>query len=224
MKRTFFYDEKKLEYIPVKKSFKDNIIILSLGFILVFLMGILVGTYLTKGEIVNINSNKNLKIINNQTIGSDEWKDSIFKDYEKRANLYLKDFETPIDSEMLSLAAHNAYDSTGMLVPLELALAQAELESKLGTKGKSPKRNPFNIGEHDSGTTLWFETTFEGIQAYYFFISKKYLKCKNLNTLLKNFSNCNNKRYASSIEYESKLKYLIKKINKKITESGEKSQ
>jgi hypothetical protein len=159
---------------------------------------------------------KNKEIEKDYKIGLKEWKDSTFKMYEKRADIYLKNIKTPIKPTMLSLAAYNVYDSLGILVPLELALAQAVLESSLGTKGRSSATNPFNVGEYNSKTVLKFDNTFDGVQAYYFLIAKKYLKCKNINILLKNFTNCNGKRYASSLSYEIELTNTIKKITKKI--------
>jgi hypothetical protein len=151
-------------------------------------------------------------------------KDSLeayFDNYEARANLYLSRFPgTPITGEMLSKSAKKAYDSTGVIVPLELALAQCQWESGMGRKGRSPETNPFNVGEHDCGTSKVFRTTEEGTQAYFYLISKKYLSCKNVESLLKNFISCEGYRYASSENYEKTIKdqyfYISRWINTKI--------
>jgi hypothetical protein len=149
------------------------------------------------------------------TIGSQEWKDSVFTDYELRAEIYLSKFDdTPIEAGMLKLAAYNAYDSTGIILPVELALTQAQLESSMGTKGRSPVNNPYNVGEYDSGTVIWFDNTFDGVQAYYYLMVNNYLKCKSLKTLLKSFTNCNGNRYASKPTYEAEVKKQINYIKK----------
>ena len=132
------------------------------------------------------------------------WIDSTFNDYEVRANLYLtrpRFSRTPLTGEILTFSARNTYDSTGILVPVELALAQGQWESSFGREGKSPKRNPFNVGENDSGTVKWFESTDQGVQAYYYLMSRNYLRCKTVEELLFNFTNCSGKRYAS-VDYE----------------------
>lgn len=216
MKKKFVFNENNLSFEKVKPKIIKKILIY---FFLIF-SGIMIGVFINKNQIDNIrfmyNDFKLKEQEKDNTIGSEEWKDSTFKMYEKRADIYLKKVKTPIKPAMLSLAAYNVYDSLGILVPLELVLAQATLESSLGTKGRSPINNPFNVGEYDTKTVLWFDNTFDGVQAYYFLIAKNYLKCKSLNTLLKNFTNCNGRRYATKISYETELTQVINKIRKKI--------
>jgi hypothetical protein len=167
-------------------------------------IGICLGSLMT-GTIITVISNNELPNPNiskhDLIIGSNKWKDSVFTEYENKANLYLgrDEFEgTPIKGEMLALAAENAYDSTGILLPVELCLAQCQWESGMGLKGRSPKNNPFNIGEYDSGTVMWFDNTFEGVQAYYYFMTTNYLPCKSVDELFVNFTNCDGNRYASA--------------------------
>lgn len=155
-------------------------------------------------------------------IGSQPWVDSVFAEYERDADKYLsqKQFKsTPIKGHMLRLAAHNAFDSTGIILPVGLALAQAQLESYMGTKGRSPEKNPYNVGEYDNRTVKYFETTFDGVQAYYYLMCRNYLRCKTMNHLFKNFTNCSGNRYASSKGYEkavsSQYNVITKYINKK---------
>ena len=143
--------------------------------------------------------------------------EDLFKDYKEKADLYLsrKYFKgTPIKGEMLLNSAKKAYDSTGIIIPIELVLSQAQWESGMGLKGRSPKTNPFNIGEYGYKTVFKFKTTQEGIDAYYYLLTTKYLKCRSVDELLKNFVNCNGNRYAYGKKYEARVKkqyYFIKK-------------
>jgi len=172
--------------------------------------------------------NQNIKSI---PIGSKPWIDSTFAEYETHAKIYLsqKRFkDTPIKPEMLRLAAYNAYEQTGVLLPVELALSQAQIESSMGTRGRSPKNNPYNIGEYDTGTVMWFENTYSGIEAYYTFMCKNYLKCKSIDLLFKSFTNCDGKRYASNSNYEIEVsnqyrviaKYIAKNKNDETDETN----
>lgn len=206
MKKLYHWDQNSIIFKPVPITFyiKASIILITISLI-----------SFTYGLYTGVSNNKPHDCIteNQQhTIGTLEWKDSVFNDYEKRAEIYLSQYNTPIEAGMLRLAAYNAYDSTGILLPVELALTQAHLESALGTKGRSPANNPYNVGENDSGTVKWFTSTFEGVQAYYYLMTKNYLKCKSVSTLLKSFTNCNGKRYASNPNYEHDIKILINKI------------
>lgn len=145
-----------------------------------------------------------------------EYLDSLFNDYEKRANIYLaqKRFnKSPIKGFMLSTCAKDAYLSTGIFLPVELALAQAQLESEMGTKGRSPDTNPFNIGEYDNETVMVFNNTYDGVRAYYKYMTRNYLRCRPIDILLKNFTNCGGYRYASSSDYEKKVSELYFSIN-----------
>jgi hypothetical protein len=151
-----------------------------------------------------------------------EYVDSLFVEYEKRANIYLSQekFEkSPIKGFMLSTCAKDAYLMTGIYLPVELALAQAQMESSMGTKGRSPVNNPFNIGEYNTKTVMTFNSTYEGVKAYYSYMTQDYLKCRPIDLLLKNFTNCGGYRYAGSPDYEksvSELYFTIEKyINKK---------
>jgi hypothetical protein len=146
-----------------------------------------------------------------------EYVDSLFKDYEKRAEIYLsqKKFEdSPIKPFMLSTCAKDAYLLTGIYLPVELALAQALLESSMGTKGRSPKNNPYNIGEYDNKTVMRFDNTYMGVRAYYKYMTRDYLQCRPIDLLFKNFTNCKGYRYASEPEYEKRLSTLYFSIKK----------
>lgn len=224
-KKKYIFNNNTLKFDEVSyvSHYRHHIIIS----VILIMIGSLIGTSLTdKGEIRSISYsslfNYSMPSKHDVILGSNEWKDSVFLDYEKRANIYLarpKFKGTPIKGAMLALAAHNAYDSTGILLPVELALAQAQWESGMGLKGRSPINNPYNVGEYDNGTVLWFDNTFDGIQAYYYLMTRNYLKCKSLDMLFKNFTNCAGHRYASA-QYElhvPKQYYYIKRwINKEL--------
>jgi hypothetical protein len=149
-------------------------------------------------------------------------RDSIFLDYKKKADLYLSRSifkDTPLNGSILSHSARLTYYQTGILVPVELALSQAQMESSMGTRGKSPLTNPFNIGEWDEGTVIKFTSKRKGIDSYYKLIANKYLSCRNLDELFVNFISCDGYRYASS-DYETEIKkqyYFVKRyIDKNI--------
>lgn len=210
--KLFYLDQKQLQF----KQFDNELkVILIMLFLSIIILSYNIGKFTSDNTITDTASYKT-----ELTIGTQEWKDSVFSDYEYRASIYLQKFNTPIEPGMLKLAAYNTYDSTGILVPLELALAQAQLESSMGTKGRSPVNNPFNVGEYDNGTVIWFSSTFEGVQAYYYLIAKNYLRCKSINTLFKSFTNCNGYRYASAPNYEiaisNQVNYISEYINNHI--------
>lgn len=121
---------------------------------------------------------------------------------------------TPITGQMLSSGAQNAYDKYGVLVPLELALAQAQFETSMGRKGRNPATNPYNVGEYDEGTKLRFDDLVSGVNAYYDLMAKDYLKNQTLDQLLNNFVNYRGSRYASDPEYENKISQQIQFIRK----------
>lgn len=143
--------------------------------------------------------------------------EKIFQDYGKKAQQYLdRDvfLGTPITGEMLAKAARDTYAKTGKIIPLNLALAQAQFESAMGMKGRNPLTNPYNVGEFDEGTKQRFNSTQEGISAYYDLMAKDYLNNKTADDLLKNFVNKRGSRYASNKEYEKGLKKQMEYIDR----------
>lgn len=210
IEKLYVFNKNTLTYENFKKRRLFLLLFLS------FVLGMIV-SYFIEIEYEYFKNKIEYKTKYDHIIGTIEWKDSVFSEYEKKANFYLiqdKFKNTPIKGSMLALAARNAYDSTGILVPLELALAQAQWESDMGRKGRSPVNNPFNIGEWESGTVLFFESTFEGIQAYYYLMCKNYLRCKTLKELFKNFTNCVGNRYATISDYENIISIEYYKIKK----------
>lgn len=203
----YLYNKKSLKYerIPLMKY---GVIILSTT----FLIGLLTGSKIFFDQVKELE--KELSSFKEPVykgdflvIKNEIWEDSVFTDYAIRAQMYLDRPEshgTPLTGEMMALAARNAYDSTGILLPVELALSQAIWESSLGRRGRSPKNNPWNIGEYDTGTVMWFNSTFEGTQAYYYWMCRTYLSCRTVEELLVNFVNCSGYRYAK-IGYEEHI-------------------
>tara|TARA_Y100000389_G_scaffold203676_1_gene252978 strand:- start:931 stop:1509 length:579 start_codon:yes stop_codon:yes gene_type:complete len=142
-----------------------------------------------------------------------------FEDYSKKCQIYLdrRCFKgTPLTGEILSECAKKTYIKKGILIPLELVLSQAQMESHMGTKGKSCVNNPFNVGEYDHRTALKYYKIEEGVQAYFNLIASDYLSTKEIDELLQNFTNSEDKRYASSKSYERKIKKQFKFIKKYI--------
>lgn len=138
-----------------------------------------------------------------------------FVEYALKAQRYLDrpEFEgTPLTGSMLTLGAQRAFMATGRIVPLELALVQAQFESGMGRFGRSPLTNPFNVGEFDSGSTQNFGSTQAGVNAYFKLITKDYLRSRNTSQLLDNFINFEGNRYASNPAYEKGLRRQVKFI------------
>lgn len=134
--------------------------------------------------------------------------DTMFAEYENRATIYLSRDNwnnSPLTGEMFAKGAREAYEKYGVLVPVELALAQAQFESHFGTTGRSPKNNPFNVGEYDNSTEMSFTSPQEGVTAYFNVMASDYLKDKNVEQLLTNFVNYDGKRYASNPTYEKEI-------------------
>ena len=222
MEEHYVYDKDDLSFKKVvvpkikRKVFGDVTYLNLIVYTTCLALGTILGVVITSKTIIINEFDSDIVSKHDLIIGSNKWKDSVFSEYKEKADLYLsrEEFEgTPIKGEMLALAAENAYDSTGILLPVELCLAQCQWESGMGLKGKSPKNNPFNIGEYDSGTVIWFDNTFEGVQAYYYLMTTKYLSCSSIHELFNNFVNCSGHRYASGSyeEHVPKQYYFIVK-------------
>jgi len=193
-KQTYIYDEGTMSFVPHKPKRRFPLIFLVL-FVLWFPL-----TSLFQPDVI-INTTENIIL---EETKDEYYKDSVFREYRERADLYLnrKLFEgTPLSGEMLSYVAREVYDSTGILVPLELALAQGQIESGMGRYGRSPKNNPYNVGEFDTKTVKWFDRTVDGVKAYYYLLSNTYLQCRTIDELLYDFKNCSGNNYATKEGY-----------------------
>lgn len=129
--------------------------------------------------------------------------------------------KSPVTANLLRDIAEEMYYETCIIVPAKLVLAQAMFESHIGLKGRNPKTNPFNVGEYDDRTYLRFNTTCEGVRAYFNLMVNDYLRCKTPRELLNNFTNCNNLRYATDPNYELKLKRAISGIEVRVKKNNE---
>lgn len=140
-----------------------------------------------------------------------------FTQYEQDAQKYLDRpvFEgTPLSGKILADAARNTYITTGKFVPIDLALSQAQMESHMGTRGRNPKTNPYNVGEFDSGTKNRFKNTQDGVNAYYNLMANDYLSKSTPDDLMYSFVNKNGNRYASNTDYEKLVGQQRQYINK----------
>lgn len=148
-----------------------------------------------------------------------------FETYAAKAQKYLDKVApgTDVRGADLAAAAQQAYQKHGEVVPVELALAQLTQEGYLakGKKQNKPQRtkNPFNVGNTDSGATVAHNNVYDGIMSYYNLMASSYLKKRTPQELLQNFVNGSGNRYASDRKYEASLRNIIS--NMKLQQGGE---
>jgi hypothetical protein len=125
-----------------------------------------------------------------------------------------------ITGKMMANAAKLAFDTYKVFVPAELALSQLAAEGGIGPSASNPKskpirtKNPFNVGNVDSGAVKVNTSAQSGVNIYYNLIARDYLsKDKTAKDLLNNFVNKNGNRYASNRKYESVLKTIATQAN-----------
>ncbi len=149
-----------------------------------------------------------------------------FDMYEKICDAYIQKRQPNplgITGRMMANSAKNAYLRYHKFVPAELALAQLVVEGGIGNKDLNSRpirtRNPFNVGNVDSGANVTHTTVQDGIDAYYYLIAKSYLgNGKTAKDLVNNFVNRNDDRYATNRNYESMISSIAKDVNR--TASG----
>jgi hypothetical protein len=141
---------------------------------------------------------------------------AFFDEYAQRAQAVLDRFEgTPLTGEMYWDAAVQAYLDNGRdfsrVVPVDLALAQGQLETRFGTDDSGRPNfanNIYNVGEFDAGTTeqgAAIDSPQEGLEAYFALMASDYLADHSAEELLENFVNTDGNRYASNPDYEQTL-------------------
>lgn len=150
--------------------------------------------------------------IDYKSLSSDEI--AYFIEYANRAQTVLDTKEgTPLDGDMMAESALRIYQAYGenanLVVPVEDALAQAQIETQYGTQGReNHANNPYNIGEFDGSTEDWssgMSSTEGGTLAYYDLMANDYLSANDAESLQSNFVNEDGLRYASDPDYESKI-------------------
>jgi len=123
-----------------------------------------------------------------------------------------------ITGKMMASSARKAFERYQRYVPAELALAQLATEGGIGNPDLNIRpiktKNPFNVGNVDSGKNIYRETVQDGIDAYYNLIAKDYLgRGKTANDLTKNFVNKDNLRYAGP-KYEASVSAIAREANR----------
>lgn len=124
-----------------------------------------------------------------------------------------------ITGEMMANSAKRAFDKWSQYVPPELALSQLVLEGGIGNPDLETRpirtKNPFNVGNTDSGQNINMSTVSEGIDRYFDLMCTMYLVGgKTPEDLVRNFKNKRGSRYASSETYEKNLRRIIPEVNR----------
>jgi murein DD-endopeptidase MepM/ murein hydrolase activator NlpD len=123
-----------------------------------------------------------------------------------------------ITGEMMAIGAKGAFTTYKKYVPPELALAQLAAEGGIGNGNANSRpirtRNPFNVGNTDSGANVQHNDVQSGINTYYNLIAKDYLvKGKTAADLVQHFVNKSGNRYATAA-YEPVINKLAGEANR----------
>jgi hypothetical protein len=124
-----------------------------------------------------------------------------------------------ITGQMLATGALRAFGRYRKYVPPELALAQLTQEGGIQNRNVNSRpiktRNPFNVGNTDSGQNVQHNDIQSGINAYFDLIASQYLgRGRTAKDLVNNFVNRSGSRYATDTAYEQRLNSYAAQANR----------